>query len=281
MAVTRLARIGLISADAEKLAGFYVDGLGFTRLSGNGPGAAGRLCVRLAYGASLVDIIEMRAARPYPSDVPGWSLLFQHFAMVVDDMARATARLGHAHGWTPISSNGPQRLPPSSGGVTAFKFRDPDGHPLEFIEFPGMNTSDARIDHSAISVSDTKTSIAFYRSLGFSVGTQTLNAGPEQDRLDGLPQAKVEVTALHLDATAKPHLELLCYRGPFARDMRPADAGDVAATRLVFDVPGPKERDAIRAAHPERVLEEHDGPGGPLLMRDPDGHILQVETSAP
>lgn len=28
------------------------------------------------------------------------------------------------------------RLPESSGGVTAFKFRDPDGHPLELLAFP-------------------------------------------------------------------------------------------------------------------------------------------------
>ncbi len=31
---------------------------------------------------------------------------------------------------------GPERLPARSGGVSAFKFRDPDGHPLELLAFP-------------------------------------------------------------------------------------------------------------------------------------------------
>ena len=39
-------------------------------------------------------------------------------------------------GWTPISTSGPQLLPAASGGVSAFKFRDPEGHPLELIAFP-------------------------------------------------------------------------------------------------------------------------------------------------
>ena len=35
--------------------------------------------------------------------------------------------------FTTISRNGPEALP---GGVVAFKFRGPDGHPLELIQFP-------------------------------------------------------------------------------------------------------------------------------------------------
>ena len=36
----------------------------------------------------------------------------------------------------PISPDGRVRLPDNSGGVTAYKFRDHDGHPLELLEFP-------------------------------------------------------------------------------------------------------------------------------------------------
>ena len=104
---------------------------------------------------------------------------FQHFALVVRDMALALAQLRGVPGWTPISSGGPQRLPQGSGGVTAFKFQDPDGHPLELLAFPEHavpphwmeRSADGiflGIDHSAISVRDTAISTAFYQSLGFS-----------------------------------------------------------------------------------------------------------------
>jgi len=36
----------------------------------------------------------------------------------------------------PISQDGPQTLPPVDGSVRAWKFRDPDGHPLELLWFP-------------------------------------------------------------------------------------------------------------------------------------------------
>ena len=49
---------------------------------------------------------------------------------------RPTPNLSAAAGWRPISEGGPQLLPPSNGAVRAFKFRDPDGHPLELIWFP-------------------------------------------------------------------------------------------------------------------------------------------------
>ena len=102
-------------------------------------------------------------------------LCFQHFAIVVADMALAYRRLCSVSGWTAISIDGPQRLPPSSGGVSAFKFRDPDGHPLELLAFPdgrwpaqwrARSNGDLAlgIDHSAISVSDSARSIAFYQA---------------------------------------------------------------------------------------------------------------------
>ena len=104
---------------------------------------------------------------------------FQHFAIVVSDMDLALAQLRGAPGWTPISIGGPQRLPQRSGGVTAFKFQDPDGHPLELLAFPEHAVPPhwtersaygifLGIDHSAISVRDTAISTAFYQSLGFS-----------------------------------------------------------------------------------------------------------------
>ncbi len=67
------------------------------------------------------------------------------------------------------------------------------------------------IDHSAISVADSAASIAFYEGLGLRVAARSLNTGPEQERLDAVKHARVEVTALEPEQTT-PHLELLCYR---------------------------------------------------------------------
>ena len=95
------------------------------------------LCVQL--GNQVIPLAETQPPGcSYPDDVPGWDPLFQHFAIVVSDMTAAYANLQALHNWTPISTDGPQILPPSSGGVTAFKFRDPEGHPLEMLAFrPG------------------------------------------------------------------------------------------------------------------------------------------------
>lgn len=271
LAVERLARISLNSADPETLAHFYVDALGFSDIETGKPGACA-----LALGTTRLEL--MRASgRPYPDDVAGSSPLFQHCAIATADMALAMVQLEKARGWKAISTSGPERLPKSSGGVVAFKFRDPEGHPLEFLEFPDMPAGDCavlflRIDHSAISIADTPRSIAFYESLGLGVGAHSLNVGPEQARLDATPDAEVEVTALDLPSGTKPHVELLCYRGAFHRDEPPPQLDDIAATRLVFAASA-DTLGRIRANHSDR-LTAHDGPG--LLLRDPDGHVIEI-----
>jgi len=250
LSVRRLARIRLNARAPQALAGFFVRALGFT-----GQAPLGDVEV-LALGPERVEIAPASGV-PYPSDVPGWSPLFQHFAISTSDMATALARLQAAPGWTPISVGGPQRLPASSGGVAAFKFRDPEGHPLELIAFPGERAdTPPRIDHSAISVADTARSVAFYQALGLTPGDRSLNRGPEQDRLDGLSSARVEVTALDLPEGGA-HVELLCYQGDYPRDVPSARIGDVAATVLVMR-----------------------GAGVLAQLRDPDGHLLQIEAAS-
>ena len=93
------------------------------------------------------------------------------------------------------------------------------------------------IDHSAISVSDTARSIQFYRErLGFAVSGGSCNRGIEQERLDGLKDTMVEVTALSPGSGGPPHLELLSYRNPAPRQpICPVLASnDIAATRLIL-----------------------------------------------
>ncbi|HLJ20126.1 MAG TPA: VOC family protein, partial [Stellaceae bacterium] len=132
-----------------------------------------------------------RPGRPYPDGTNASDLVFQHLALVTDDAGAAWRRARNA-GATPITRGDPVTLPQSSGGVTAVKFRDPEGHPLELLEFPaGSNPSwQGRgmmgIDHSAISIGDLAASRRFYETHGLAEGKRTLNRGPAQVALDGL-----------------------------------------------------------------------------------------------
>lgn len=249
--VERIDRIVLNTRDSAALSRFYVDGLGFEPIDG-------RL---LGLGDTRLEIREVGStATPYPDDVRGWDPRFHHFAMAVSDMPRAMALLQAIDGWRPISRGGAVTLPAGAGGVTAFKFRDPDGHPLELIAFPRDQQGDGhpllRIDHTAISVTDVERSIAFYAGLGLRVDGRTLNAGREQERLDDMDGVTVDVVTLRLPTDTTPHLELLGYRRETDRSPRPLGIDDVAATRIVFA--------AAREA-PAR------------LTRDPDGHVLRFD----
>ncbi|MGH7970633.1 MAG: VOC family protein, partial [Limisphaerales bacterium] len=162
-----LSRIELVCRDPTGLAGFYQAAFGFLKIIepediSNQTNAS----VRLRLGQQEIRLVSPRPmGQLYPAHVAGWNPLFQHIAIVVSDMASAYAHLSTIRGWSPISTSGPQLLPPASGGVDAFKFRDPEGHPLELIAF-APDTAPAHwqrlsrdgclgIDHSAVSVSGT------------------------------------------------------------------------------------------------------------------------------
>jgi catechol 2,3-dioxygenase-like lactoylglutathione lyase family enzyme len=172
--------------------------------------------------------------------------------------------------------------------VTAFKFRDPEGHPLELLAFaPGATPARwafksgnlcLGIDHSAISVADTGRSIAFYSRLGLAPTASSLNVGREQEKLDNLLGAAVEVTALAPPTQAVPHVELLCYRGNFDRRQHLTNRNDVAATQLVFEVK--HALDAIVARNSDTTISSStaaESEGLRILLRDPDGHLLCIE----
>ncbi len=281
-----ITRFGLTTPNAGRLAAFYasafgcrllsserIEGAGFRSLM-NVRGGAQRLT--LCLGRELIELLEFdHPGRRYPEDPSPLSVVFQHFAIVVSDVHRALERLARTAGWTPISDGGPQHLPQRSGGVAAFKFRDPDGHPLEFLAFPpdevpahwqapAVNDPFLGIDHSAISIADTRRSVAFYGELGFRVTAQTLNHGVEQQRLDGIVDPHAEVTALAADS-GTPHIELLCYR---TQSRPPRDIlanNDAAATRLVIEMEQWPDPPGNRPA--ERIV------------LDPDGHRLQLVPS--
>jgi len=300
--VQKLSRIILICHQAERLAEFYIRAFGFACTEGPpkiDPDFAE--LIGLAKGQVRItslhlgnQVIELAEPQPrgcrYPDRVPGWDPSFQHFAIVVSDMAAAYAKLQALHNWTAISTDGPQFLPPSSGGVTAFKFRDSEGHPLEMVAFaPGTAPGHwairsgklfLGIDHSAISVADTGRSIAFYGRLGLTRTASSLNVGREQERLDNLLGAVVEVTALAPPVQAVPHVELLCYRGNFDRRELLTSRNDVAATQLVFEVER-QALDAIVALNRDTIISSSTtSENGEFraLLRDPDGHLLCIES---
>jgi catechol 2,3-dioxygenase-like lactoylglutathione lyase family enzyme len=229
--------------------------------------------ITLGLGQQSIELLQFdRRGRPYPEASSSSDLVFQHFALVVADMHLAYQRLETVGGWSAITSGGPQRLPGSSGGVTAFKFRDPDGHPLELLAFLAETAplrwrtasgdhSCLGIDHSAIGVSDTARSIAFYEALGLRLSTRSVNRGAEQARLDGLKEPVVEVTAL-VPRIATPHLEMLYYRSVARGHRNDLQNNDAAATRLVLETSGRS-----------RIVTGDDIERSVV---DPDGHHLLI-----
>ncbi len=275
MAATHLERIlgfRLVTQDLVRLGRFYDQVLGFAvhgeqavssdEMDLLGLEGSGRR-LRLHIGGQALEIDQFeRAGRSYPVDSTAASLWFQHLALVVPDVEAAYARLRDS---APISTGGPQHLPPASGGASAYKFRDPDGHPLELLQFPKDNVPPTwrgrapepgqiamGIDHSAISVADADASAAFYATIGLAAGKRTLNKGPAQQHLDDLRDVEVTVVAMQPHG-GTPHLELLGYGVPRGQAGPRLLANDVAATRIVWS---------------------GDRPG---LLADPDGHLQQIE----
>jgi catechol 2,3-dioxygenase-like lactoylglutathione lyase family enzyme len=272
----RLDRVSLNVADLAAATAFYVGAFGFeaTPAADADPrladlfGARALRVVLLRRGRQRLELAMFNPPGPvYPANSRSDDLWFQHCALATNDIAAAYERLS-AFSFTPISRYGPQRLP---GGIVAFKFRDPDGHPLELIQFPRPDPRTAGgIDHSAISVSDAERSIAFYAArLGLSPQSRQVNSGPAQDALDDLEHVAVDVVALAAKSSA-PHVELLAYRTPRAHASPIARPSAIAASRLVFATRGLDSWDgAVTLADGARVC----------LIHDPDGHALLLEQS--
>jgi catechol 2,3-dioxygenase-like lactoylglutathione lyase family enzyme len=305
--VVEVERISLTVADLDRTECFYRDGLGFVtvgrrhvenpsvaRLFGVAtPTAIESLVMRLGN-----DEVEFFAYRPrgrlYPEGSRSPDLWFQHFAIVVSDMDAAYAQL-HRVAFTPISSGGPQTLPEQDGRVHAFKFRDPDGHPLELLYFPSGQgrplwhlPAGGRvflgIDHSAVAVSNTAASEAFYGGLlGMSITYEVTNRGPTQDALDGVHGAVVRITGLRPGSLSGPGIEFLDYRAPSTGRRAQSDtaSNDLVHAHLVLRVDALKPQ--VRRLRDNHVRFVSPGivPLGngidAAMVRDPDGHVLLLE----
>lgn len=231
-----------------------------------------------------------KKGRPVPQDSRSFDRWFQHIAIVVSDMDKAYARLLE-HKVTHVSTS-PQTLPDwnkDAGGIKAFYFRDPEDHVLEIIWFPPgkgdpkwqqpTNTLFLGIDHTAIVVSDTDRSLAFYRDqLGFRVAGGADNYGTEQEHLNQVFGARLRITAVK--AERGPGIEFLEYIAPPGGRDLPSDskANDLVFwnTQLVVD-DLPRHADALRASG-TRFVSKAVRTSQAWIVRDPDGHALQLHS---
>jgi catechol 2,3-dioxygenase-like lactoylglutathione lyase family enzyme len=308
--VVAVESIGMTVSDMDRSVAFYSDVLAFKPISDvevDGPeydqlwgifGVRARV-VRMQLGKQQLELIEFLAppdVRPIP--VPSYShdLWFQHFAIIVRDMEAAWAQL-RKHHVRQISPR-PQTIPisnPAAAGIKAIKFRDPDGHNLELLWFPeGKGNSvwhePSRdlflgIDHTAMTVRSTENSTKFYRDLlGMTVAGGTLNMGTTQQYLDSLPGARTRVTGL-APKVGPPGLEFLEYElptagRPFPTDSHPTDLWHWQTTLVVPDVEAAAAQvqgigqmiSSGVVTLPDKLL----GFGQGFLVRDPDGHVMQL-----
>jgi catechol 2,3-dioxygenase-like lactoylglutathione lyase family enzyme len=278
--VSAVLRIGLTVDDLEREIEFFTTVLDFKRLSETeiagedyerlyGVFGMRARVARLRLGDETIELTEFLTprGREIPRDSRSNDRWFQHIAVVTTDIDAAYQRLRQYK--VRHASTGPQRLPdwnPNAGGIRAFYFKDPEDHVIETIWFP-PGKGDSRwqgrkelfpgIDHTAIVVSDTDRSLAFYRdTLGMKVAGASENYGTEQEHLNNVFGARLRITALR--APSGPGIEFLEYLAP--RDGRPYPA-DAKANDLFNWI---------------TTLAADSAPQAGVMQRDPDGHAIQL-----
>lgn len=323
MTLPHIASIGFTCADLAATTRFFCEGLGFRPVGERlelrgGPygellGLGGALIHlrRLAIGAELLELTQVvdpgpgnRPGRPIPADSKSNDRWFQHICLVVSDLERALEQLRAVRpsDGSDAISTAPQRLPDwnrAAAGIVAYKFRDPEGHPLELLRFPAEK-GDPRwhgvaaaagpvlgIDHSAIGIADSEASRRFYGGLlGLRLGGDGVNHGTEQECLDGLPGARVRITSHRCPEGAG--LECLDYREPnggrpIPPDQGPQDAAHWQVRLRVADLAAVAARapdwgGSVLSGGPVDLGEQAAliGARRALQLADPDGHRLQL-----
>lgn len=231
---------------------------------------------RMKLGDERIELQEyvVPAGKPAPADARSNDRWFQHIAIIVRDMDAAYSHLKEQK--VRHVSPAPQRLPdwnPNAGGIRAFYFQDPDGHPLEVLWFPpgkgdrkwhasGPDRLFLGIDHTAIVVRDTAASLGFYRDqLGLRVAGTSENYGPEQARLNNVDGAHLRITTLR--APSGPGIELLEYVSPAGGRQLAVQPNDLLywQTRLLSQSGNAGARPGYRKSR---------------IARDPDGHAIEI-----
>jgi len=243
----------------------------------------------------LMEFVTTIKGRMIPTDSKSNDLWFQHFAMVVRDMDKAYQSIKNkVNQISPEPQTLPDYLGPAAD-ISAFYFKDPDGHILELIHLPPEKLDDEfkvekglflGIDHTAIGVSDTAKSALLYKDIiGLKILGGSQNFGTEQENLTQVPDVNMDIT---LFGTGKGlGIESLEYLHPTNGREYPADSQptDLWHWHITIQV---NELDLIYQTikkHNFRVIsngivdlmENMEGKRG-LLIRDMDGHaVLLVE----
>jgi catechol 2,3-dioxygenase-like lactoylglutathione lyase family enzyme len=305
--VQAIDTVGMTVSDMDRTVAFFTDVLTFEKTSDielagaeyerlQGVFGLRMRVVRMRLGDEQIELTQYLTpqGRRIPDDSRSNDRWFQHVAIIVSDMDAAYARLRQHH--AEHASPEPQRLPdwnPNAGGIKAFYFKDPDGHPLEILQFPN-GKGDAKwhaaagrlflgIDHTAIVVGNTERSLAFYRDLlGLRVASESTNYGPEQDRLNNVFGARLHITGLR--AAAGPGIEFLEYVTP--RNGRPAtgiQSNDLAHWETTVTTRNSQQAfdrlvsaNALLVSPSVAAIQADPRFRQGLLVRDPDEHAIKV-----
>ena len=306
-----VASVTITVSNIEKSISFFTDVLDFRKISeikelnrtdlsnlfGIGKNHTKLKEIKLALGSEnieLIQFIEPASGREIPPDSKSNDLWFQHIAIVTNNMDSAYAQL-RRHKVVFVSSS-PQTLPdyiPAAAGIKAFYFRDPDGHNLEVIFYPkGKGNPKWQgaskgifigIDHTAIGISDTESSIIFYKDIiGLTVAGSSENYGTEQEHLNQVFGAHLLITGLM--APKGIGVEFLNYIAPpggrkYPVDSKPDDLWHWHTTIRVSEIQ--KLYDKLTNLNYQIISKgitdisklEIGGEIG-FLARDPDGHAI-------
>jgi hypothetical protein len=133
--VSRLACFGLTTQNTRRLVHFFIHAFNCREIaedwrSGSALGqsmrdSGGAHRTQLALGESVIEIIEFdKPGRPYLPDLSPLDNEFQHFAIVVNDMARALERLSTRRDGLPFPTparsvfrKAPEASPPSNFAI--------------------------------------------------------------------------------------------------------------------------------------------------------------------
>ena len=308
ISASRIESVGFTVSDMDRAIDFYTRVLSFEKVSDvetwggefehlSGVFGSRVRIVRLKLGDENLELTEYLTpqGRAIPDDSRSNDRWFQHVAIIVSDMDKAYAllranKVRHA-------STGPQTLPSyitAAAGIRAFYFKDFDNHVLEILSFP-PDKGAAKwhelektgklflgIDHTAIVVDDTETSLKFYRDeLGLSVAGESMNYGSEQEHLNNVFGARLHISGLK---TVQPgiNVEFLEYLAPTNGRPYPADSrsNDLWHWQTSFLVAssGP-----FMSYKPEYISTGAVFFEKPILgfkkaslVRDPDGHAVRL-----
>jgi catechol 2,3-dioxygenase-like lactoylglutathione lyase family enzyme len=306
-AVHNVQSIGLTVNDLEREVRFFTQVLPFEEISRyelKGQAAAQLLGLPhaelkravLKLGSETITLTEHHEkGRPIPADSRSYDHWFQHIAIVVREMDEAYEHLKQCK--VKFVSTAPQTLPEwnkGAAGIKAFYFRDPEDHVLEIIWFPKgkgapkwqvpSNKLFLGIDHTAIVISDTDASLAFYHDLlGMRVAGESENYGVEQEHLNQVFGAHLRITGLR--AESGPGIEFLEYLTPPGGRSLPESSkpNDLIFWHTDFTVDHIDDFEATLKGHDikrvsNRVVDSKEdslGAHRSLIVRDPDGHALE------